>query len=517
MFAVLQFPLTDVRAFLDDDSQRTAAPAWPIVHVPDEPHKVPFVRGFGRAARRLRGGTFEWSAEEAYCDVSHALKFTGAVLKHNPDRRAGDLRTYCAFRRLFWDGQFARQGSVVGRVEIGFGVRLPNPDAPLSGSRVGQLLDDLLSQEVRISQRVAKAPMPLDAVGPSLATLYLQASTVSSQKNVLEGSDWWVQSASPFVVLEYVRNAEVEALPARTVPITLSANTLPGIRTFLGRRIVAGRERPVWFLECDPRGYDRDALRRLRLNVTRLHAAIASLKIILDLQQKGRIAPVSAPVRKNLQDCLGRYLPFLYREQYMGFPWTDFLQAALTLIESLTPGEMTTLRALHPDAGRGLRAQMDLAVDRVTNLQPGPAIPIQWDIFIAHAGGDTRIAEDLYDLLKGKARVFLDSKTLVLGDEWDVLLRDAQRRSAMTVVLVGKTADAAYYLRSEIAAAISMARLDAERHRVVPVYLQGGVGRTEAQPYGLNLKHGLEVDGTNDLPSAAARLLDALAKSRRVI
>jgi hypothetical protein len=101
---VFLIPLTDVRPFLDIDTRRLPAPAWPIVHLPDEPYKAPFVRGFGRAQRRLGGGVTEWPAEDAYCDVSHALRFERAVLKNESTKAAKGIRRYCAFRRLYWDG-----------------------------------------------------------------------------------------------------------------------------------------------------------------------------------------------------------------------------------------------------------------------------------------------------------------------------------------------------------------------------------------------------------------------------
>ena len=86
--------------------------------------------------------------------------------------------------------------------------------------------------------------------------------------------------------------------------------------------------------------------------------------------------------------------------------------------------------------------------------------------------------------------------------------------AGIDLLLVGDSADGAYYLRSEIATAISLARLDDERHRVIPVYLTGAAGRSAAQPYGLNLKHGLDIDDATDLKTAATRILQTLEATR---
>jgi TIR domain len=116
----------------------------------------------------------------------------------------------------------------------------------------------------------------------------------------------------------------------------------------------------------------------------------------------------------------------------------------------------------------------------------------RWDFFLAHAGADAAFAEALYDRLTSKARVFLDSRVLLAGDDWDRELQKAQHESRVTVVLISAQTDGAYYVREEIAAALELARHDSDRHRVIPVYLDGGPDR--AIPYGLRLKHGLLVD-----------------------
>jgi len=132
-----------------------------------------------------------------------------------------------------------------------------------------------------------------------------------------------------------------------------------------------------------------------------------------------------------------------------------------------------------------------------------------WDFFLAHAGADKRTAERLYDYLHPHARVFLDSRCIQLGDDWDVELAAAQENSLITVVLVSATTGQAYYQREEIAAAIALARQDSQRHRVVPVF----VGRVnlDGVPYGLRLKHGLTVSDKLSLREVSNQLLRLLS------
>jgi hypothetical protein len=138
----------------------------------------------------------------------------------------------------------------------------------------------------------------------------------------------------------------------------------------------------------------------------------------------------------------------------------------------------------------------------------------KWDFFIAHAGADTKVAENLYDLLTGSARVFLDSRSLELGDNWDRALRIAQSHSRITVVLVSEHSDAAYYERVEVASAITLSRVADDGHRVVPLFLDAASAKGGSELYGLNLKQGLLLTNTLTLEGAAFRLLATLKRMR---
>jgi len=138
----------------------------------------------------------------------------------------------------------------------------------------------------------------------------------------------------------------------------------------------------------------------------------------------------------------------------------------------------------------------------------------QYDFFIAHASADLHIAEALYTRLVDHARVFLDSKNLLPGDDWDVELSHAQRHSLITVVLVSAATEAAFYQRDEIAAAIAMARDNPpsqkkHTHRVIPVYL--GEVPDDGLPYGLRLKHRITLAGIEGVDVVAKRLIDTVA------
>ena len=116
--------------------------------------------------------------------------------------------------------------------------------------------------------------------------------------------------------------------------------------------------------------------------------------------------------------------------------------------------------------------------------------------------------------MEAQARVFLDTRRLLLGDDWDNKLAEAQKTAQISVILVSSNTERAYYQREEIAAAIDLARDDDAGHRVVPVYLDEAASSAHATPYGLRLKHGLRVSNTLAMADAAQKLLELLNQLR---
>ena len=113
-----------------------------------------------------------------------------------------------------------------------------------------------------------------------------------------------------------------------------------------------------------------------------------------------------------------------------------------------------------------------------------------WDVFLAHAGPDAAVAEELFETLAGRGvRVFLDKRGVGLGLDWDQEIPRALRRSAVIAALVSERSGDAFYQREEVRAAIQRARQD-PWIRLVPIPL-GGVKGWEDQIYGLGLKQAL--------------------------
>lgn len=137
-----------------------------------------------------------------------------------------------------------------------------------------------------------------------------------------------------------------------------------------------------------------------------------------------------------------------------------------------------------------------------------------YDIFLAPASRDMARAKELYRLLDPDLNVFLDGESLQPGDEWDREIPKAQRRSRMSVVLVSRAAEAAFYLREEIAAAIALQRSRPGEHRTIPVHLEGIPRDPMDIPYGLRVLHAIDLPAEGGLAAVAQRLRDLAGKLR---
>jgi hypothetical protein len=131
---------------------------------------------------------------------------------------------------------------------------------------------------------------------------------------------------------------------------------------------------------------------------------------------------------------------------------------------------------------------------------------IQFDFFIAHAGGDKKTAERLYEVLKPHAKVFLANRDVAGGASWAHRIDQAQKRSACTLAIISKHTEQATYLEDEIRLAIDEWRRTKGAHAVIPLYVHGIPSHQGDMPYGLRTFQGRSLK-TADFDETIAQLL----------
>lgn len=342
MFVAVQFPLTDVRPFLHSETGRLSLPTWPLPE-PDSD----FIRSFGAVKRRLRGGISDWPGEEMYCRAPRALRFGDSYVKLPPDitQSGEEGRQHVAFRRFLADG------CAVARYEVGLGYRQGgswSKRVRLRSRDFIKLVRFVLSQEVLAPGDGAPVACELAEAGGHLARHYLRAST-SLKHGGPEG--WWVAAGDPMLLLEYeyLWDEDIAGFPkhARQVESPL----LEGSKVRLAHMWVTyeGKQVGVWLLGRYKRrdgvySSDRDALRRLRLNLFRLHAERESIKRVFRLLARKKIdVQRETPPTEELQAYLDNALKILNKQSRDGLPQSAILETAYHAEYLVDEGERATL------------------------------------------------------------------------------------------------------------------------------------------------------------------------------
>lgn len=136
-----------------------------------------------------------------------------------------------------------------------------------------------------------------------------------------------------------------------------------------------------------------------------------------------------------------------------------------------------------------------------------------WDIFIAHAEVDTEAAEALYEALLPHLRVFVDSRSVRIGESWEFEIPRAMNSAKLTVVMVGPETEMnvargglkARAFLAQIEAARTLCRMRPGGHLIVPFVLGRDV--PEPLPFRLRRDPSVRNDEHPFLDAALQRLL----------
>jgi hypothetical protein len=335
LFVSVQFPLADLRPFLDGDTGRLSSPPWPLI----DPTRH-FIRSIGAARERPRGGVAEWLGEGVYCDAAKMLR-----LEHPAAGPAGvTLRP--VFRRLFVSGHPDWAGALA-RLDAGFRLR-PNHRRHDSTYRQADPLEAagaVLRHPVTVRGRPGE-PTPLMSAGGRLARLLRYATTRTAP--AVTSRDWWVQAGRPLVLIERVADASGHPYLAHHAVATFESE----------------RQRvPVWIVDYSPSA-NRGSVRSIRIHLWRLHQEREILRLVLAACLQKLLNPHG---NRALRDYLARQSNRLRRARLDGLPQRSLLTYASTIDTLVNEQDLATLEELLDAFGPGLRFSiLDLATAAAT-------------------------------------------------------------------------------------------------------------------------------------------------------
>lgn len=519
MLVIVQFPLADLRPFLDEDARVPVATEFARLDLSNTvdfggSHPAPFLPGTGALRKRRQGA--QMAGETLYFQAHGALRFA-PDLRRIPGGAHGEPgATVQVFFRRFQAFQEQHQ---LARFELGLLLTLDEGTAPLDASAVAALLRRCL--ELPVSVPGQTMPVPLARAGPPLAAHVLRAST---RRQAQPAPTWSVSARQPLVLVEYgatelggvasaaagavapgsERSAAMPLPGARPVPLPEA----PGLQLHVASLPLGGGAAwPVWSLATGVYRVDlawfsdtiavqhREAARLLRLNLMRHHAEREVLAATLDnVLLPGRLMigqPRSLPAAR-LDAYLLRAAARLTREQRFGYGQSAIAQA-LSGVEAAALAVDVAAEGRYHDLWEHLAGVLD--VNRFTALYEAlPRLPMgsaieaaslrkvledrrspPRRIAVSYAHADTRLMESFRSHLaeaeqRGLVQAW-DDRWIVAGTDWRAGIDQRFDEADIVVALLSPDFLASHYCM-QVEMPYALARARSGQAALVPVVVR---------------------------------------------
>lgn len=288
MLIFIQFPLADLRTFLDSEDVRIPIcltfSEQALTATADFGGKAPapFLRRIGPLRKRRQGARY--AGESLYFKGRRAIVFADGF-REVPHPRGGAPIAASVFFRRFQAYQDLHQ---LARYEVALLLDLGGRP-PLDGADMQSLLATCLTLPVTIPPRVE--PVPLINAGPVLAETVLQAT---SYLKLTKPPAWSVAARTPVVLVEY-GSTELAELPKSARSVALSDPK--GMHLAVASTSVNQVTISNWFLCSGPQAITRswldggvsgvepdrqERVRQARINLLRHHSERETLAYVLD-------------------------------------------------------------------------------------------------------------------------------------------------------------------------------------------------------------------------------------------
>lgn len=384
MLVVVQHPVVDVRGLLSSPDHRIDSPKWPhplrvYPRGSADDCRTDFIRGLGPVRERMRGNPSPWLNESYFVDASGRITLSGLATRD--PKLPYRVRLQPVFRRFYSDG-------VVGRFELGFSSDLDfrGLDVTTVGTAARTALD------VRAHLRGAQEPrQPLVHFGRALATHLLRATTRQTTDEFTPPR-WWVTHSPPAVFVELRQRPDAQGAPP-----TRLWHTSPIVRNV---RV------SCWTI-ANTTDSNPELLRRLRVQVSHLHADLAALETVLGFCRSGRLAPGDGRLEDFLDGMCGKLL----KKQRHGLTQHEYLTEVIDAAHGYHADRIWLLRVLSEQvSSTGLARKLN---DTATVLANALERPIGNFFFVN--GGDL-VQEKIETTVHGSAGVVAPKSTISMRD-----------------------------------------------------------------------------------------------------
>lgn len=319
-----------------EENIRLKVPSWPQ---PDMQRKH-FLRNFGQVAERKRGGSNDFAAEESYCSARMSIRYKDLHKQAYQLETGQSVVIYNSYRRLYADGYF------LTKLELGFIDNLENRLATTSKEEEVPLISYLKHYLSGITCTVHGTDTLHYKAGKLLAANYCEAT--STRKKDAPKYQQYVKDGQVCMVLVYTSNDNI-ILPKQAKKINEYSANDEFIKLYGYKLHLDDSYYKVWLIETTLPEQQlsqplRNLLRRLRINLLRIHAEKETVRMVLNALKTGLVeVPEQSRQASTVQTYLKKASEKLFKKDRYALDQTDMLAFALQSEDTLQPGEFVTL------------------------------------------------------------------------------------------------------------------------------------------------------------------------------
>lgn len=375
MIIFLQYPITDFRRFLPDETYQVGSPTWPNTAAYRQ-----FVRSFGQVKERRKGGVVGWVGEHQICDARNGLKLdlNGPAFRSSQ----GKIHLRCQARYFYFDGR------AVGKLTLVFATKPKN--IHLSRNEIDEFADYILNIPAKIrfldgSEKKAT----LFSIRDAIAELYLYSSSKTNRINRINQD--WVTCGIPLMYCE-LGSGEVLTLNKSTKTVDLALKL--GL-TISQKYIQKGRNKGVQLIFSHYQNQqnltiDKEKARLLRICLMRLSAEYSSMGMIVK-----KVPTIVDKQSLKESDALQDYINTSTKRITMhnkkiaeNSENNQVSDLALNTLDLITPGERSAfLNALQNIRPQVLRKIDELTKEKMLRMEVEMYKPKTWEKIIIYAAG----------------------------------------------------------------------------------------------------------------------------------
>lgn len=352
MFLALQFPFVDLREFLEEESGRLTRNADVSSCIAGED----FIRSSGDITYRRKKGVSEWAGEELYCRSKLALRFPNRLGEMQSVSGSVKATVVNTFRRFYSTGPVARL-----EVALQLDVQSESFNKVSALEWVGLLRDILhipmhkrnLSRKnpsdsmQAIQSKKASKTVELIHARKDIAQHYLAATTNRKLEPPVKPQPWWYVPGTPALVIEVKEGCSLPMV----FPHTRHVLDVPeASASIYHARLEFDKKQScsAWFMVMGDG--DPDAVRRLRINLTRLHAERECLhRVLANIQTSntGRIKiGDSFPQLDAINSYINKALKSIQKPKQFGIDRRSMFEVAHDAFGIALEGHEATLQGL---------------------------------------------------------------------------------------------------------------------------------------------------------------------------